>query len=135
MARAKVVARPTGRPVIPVHIEHDTAHVLVRSDGSVRHAVEIGFTDEQVGRMKAGYICAKCYEDLDTAFPDECPVCHFPMAERQAELFAKRFEGTKWVGPTTSLDEEYEIMHFLREKELRDRQQVWTPSITVPRSL
>lgn len=133
--RAKVVARPTGRPVKPVNIEKATGHTLVRADGSVVDAVEIGFSERDVQRMRDGYVCAKCYEDLDTAFPDECPVCRFPMRDRQAQLFAERFQGTKWVGPTTSLDEEYEIMHFLREKERREQQKMWTPSIVVPRGL
>lgn len=134
----KVTARPTGRPVIPRNIDVDPNHVLVRSDGEVRDALNVSYDAFDIGRMREGYVCIACKEDLDTPFPDECPVCHFPMRERQPERFAKEYEGTVWVGPTTTIEEELEVMNFLRERnrrefELRERITIPKPQIIVPR--
>ena len=134
----KVTARPTGRPVIPRNIDVDPNHVLVRSDGEVRDSLNVSYDAFDIGRMREGYVCIACKEDLDTPFPDECPVCHFPMRERQPERFAKEDEGTVWVGPTTTIEEELEVMNFLRERnrrefELRERITIPKPQIIVPR--
>lgn len=135
MARKRVVAQPTGRPVIPTFVDEAAGLVLIREDGQVRGAIEIGLNEDDINRIRAGYICAKCYEDLDTPFPDECPVCHFPMAEKQSELFAKRFQGDRWVGPQTTDDEERAIMMEMRERRYREEKKIWTPSISFPKSL
>lgn len=92
------------------------------------------YNEYDVGRMRAGYICLQCKEDLDTAFPDECPVCHYKMAARQAEDFAKEFQGTTHIGPSTTLAEEREIMNFLREEEASKQNVIWKPQILVPRT-
>jgi hypothetical protein len=80
-----------------------------------------GLTEEQVGRIRAGYTCIKCLEDYTSPYPDECTVCHFPMRDKQQEEFAKDFRGDIPFGPTTTLDEEREIMNEMREREQHDR--------------
>src|SRR5574337_160544 len=139
MSRKPVLARPTGRPV-KLEIIESQGDVLVFNDGRPpRAAARVGFSVEDTGRMRAGYICAKCFEDLDTAFPDECPVCHFPMRDEQPRLFAERFQGTEWVGPSTTLDEERAIMNEMRERAARERTGhdilVAKPQIIVPRDI
>jgi len=126
-------AKPTGRPVIPLAIDNDTETLIFFEDGRPpRSPVIMYFSDYDIGRMQAGYICIQCYEDLDTAFPEECPVCRYKMAERQAEEFAKDYRGNAHIGPSTSLEQEREIMNYLRSKE---REEIWRPSIVVPRSI
>lgn len=128
-------ARPTGRPVIARAVDNDEQHVIIRPDGQEVAAALMAFEEHDMGRMRAGYICVNCYEDLDTAFPDHCPVCRFPMAARQAERLAKEFVGTTRVGPSTTLDEEREIMNEMRARRRAEEQGIWTPSITVPRGI
>lgn len=129
-------ARPTGRPVIPLGIDNDDQSLVFFEDGRPpRSPVIMFFGDHDIGRMRAGYICIQCYEDLDTSFPDECPVCHYKMAARQAEEFAKDYRGNAHIGPSTTLEEERAIMNFLREKEAREKGYLWKPSILVPKGL
>lgn len=140
MSRKRVVARPTGRPV-NLQLLEPAGDILLFSDGRPpRAAARVGLEDEDdFGRMRAGYICARCFEDLDTAFPDECPVCHFPMAEQQARLIAERYQGTEWVGPSTSLEDERAIMIEMRERAARERAGhdilVAKPQIIIPRGI
>jgi hypothetical protein len=136
--RAKVKALPTGRPVIPQGSDIDSVSVAIMPDGRVFQRTVHGFTEEQVARMRAGYTCVKCYEDHDTAFPDECLVCKFPMRDKQTEEFAKDFRGEIAFGPSTSLDEEREIMNDMREREAHERRialglSIPKPSIIVPK--
>jgi len=129
-------ATPTGRPVIPVKVMESTDElVFYEDDRAPRSPVHMVLSEFDVGRLAAGYICLQCKEDLDVAFPDECPVCHYRMAERQAEDFAKQFKGTTHLGPSTTIADERMIMDELREREAREAGALWTPKIAVPRSI
>lgn len=129
-------ARPTGRPVIPVTIEDDPDNLIFFEDGRPpRSPVWMTFSEYDVGRMQSGYVCLQCKEDLDTAFPEVCPVCGYHMARDQAEDFAKEFKGVTHVGPSTTLEEERAIMNYLREKKATEDGTRWKPQIVVPRGL
>jgi hypothetical protein len=110
----------TGRPVIPAATDVDVEAVTVFPDGRVMQKTTFGLTEEQVGRIRAGYTCVKCLEDYD-APPTVCRVCHFPMAERQTEEFAKDFRGEIRFGPSTTLDEEYEIAEETIQRDAYDK--------------
>jgi hypothetical protein len=119
--RRKVEALSTGRAIVPQAADIDPVSVSVMPDGRAFQRTVHGFTEEIVGRMRAGYVCVKCYEEHDTAFPDACVVCQFPMREKQTEEFAKDFRGDIAFGPSTTLDEERGIMNEMRERERFDR--------------
>jgi hypothetical protein len=68
------------------------------------------FHPYDLGRIREGYGCLRCWQPFETAFPAVCTLCPYPVAERQAEDFAAEFEGPKWVGPSTSLADEFERM-------------------------
>jgi len=128
----------SGRAVIPQGSDIDPASVSIMPDGRVFQRTVHGLSEEQVGRIRAGYTCIKCYEDYIDAFPDECSVCKFPMREKQMEEFAKDFRGDIKFGPSTSLDEEREIMNEMRERAAYERAlelglTIPTPRIIVPR--
>jgi hypothetical protein len=96
-----------------------------------------GLTEEQVERIRVGYICIKCLEAHDSPFPDQCAVCRFPMRAHQAEEFTKDFRGNIRFGPSTSLDEEYEIAEEQIARDAYDRATklgliLPKPSIVVP---
>ena len=130
----------SGRAVVPQGSDIDSHSVSIMPDGRVFQRTVHGLTEEQVGRIRAGYTCIKCYEDYIDAFPDECSVCRFPMREKQTEEFAKDFRGDIAFGPSTSLDEERGIMNEMREREAYERAlelgiRIPTPRIIVPRDV
>lgn len=121
MGKARVLANQSGRAVIAEASDIDIEAVTVMPDGRVFQRTVFGLTEEQVGRIRAGYTCVKCLEDYTSPFPDHCIVCKFPMRERQMEEFAKDFRGEIKFGPSTTLDEERGIMNEMRERERHDR--------------
>lgn len=120
-------------PVKIVGVELDPNHIIVTSHGEMRQAPMIYLTEEDMGRINAGYVCAKCFEVQGIPFPKECSVCKFPMSDQQAEFVAKSYEGTVRLGPSTTYEEENAIMNEWAEKEAfkRDRMphkpQIWVP--------
>lgn len=138
MSRKPVTAKSTGRPVRLI-ITEEPGEMLYYDDGRPPQiAATVAFEDpDDMGRMRAGYICAQCFEDLDVPFPDHCPVCGFAMRDDQAEYIAKRFVGDVWVGPQTSIEDEKAIMLEMRERAYRERDKndilVAKPQIIVPR--
>ena len=62
----------SGRPVIAQGSDIDHMSVSIMPDGRVFQRTVHGLTEEQVGRIRAGYTCIKCYEDYIDAFPDQC---------------------------------------------------------------
>ena len=121
MARRKHLATQTGEAIIPDAVDIDPDAYVVMPDGrrTQRHA--FGLTDEVVERIKQGYVCIKCLEAYANAFPDKCLVCGFPMRDQQAAEFAKDFRGGVQYGPSTTIDEEYEIAEEMIQKDAYDR--------------
>lgn len=78
----------------PLHVEDDTeGGLVVYGNGDVRRDIAIYPTKEQYEMMKQGYMCVRCFELQDTAFPETCGVrgCDgypdgFPMRERQRQV-------------------------------------------------
>lgn len=67
--------------------------LAIYGDGSVRRDIDIYPTKEQYELMRQGYMCIRCFELQETAFPETCgvPGCDgyrdgFPMRERQREV-------------------------------------------------
>ncbi len=139
MARKlKREANFTGRPVTTEWSDVDPMAFTVMPDGRKMERTVFGLTEEQVGRIQAGYTCVKCLEDYDTAFPDECKVCKFPMREHQAAEFAKDYRGEVRYGPSTTIDEEYEIAEEMIQRDAYNKAVklgliLPKPSIIVPR--
>ena len=140
MSRKKVTAKSTGR-FVRMTITDEPGEMLYYNDGRPPQiAATVALDDpEDMERMKQGYVCAQCFEDLDTPFPDECPVCHFPMREEQSDFLAKRFVGDVWVGPSTTLEDEQAIMLEMRERAYREARgndiAVAKPQIIIPRGI
>jgi hypothetical protein len=140
VAKRKVLADMSGRAVIPQGSDIDPESVTIMPDGRAFSRTVFGLTDEQVEKIRQGYICVKCLEEYTSPFPDECSVCRFPMRERQGEEFAKDYRGEVRFGPSTTLDEERGIMNEMREQATRERAlrlglSIPKPSIIIPRDL
>jgi hypothetical protein len=120
------------KPVIPIDVQEDEGYVTLTYDGEVRSAARITLAPDDVGRMKAGYVCAKCWEPHAVAFPKQCSVCRFPMAERQSEFLAKAYQGNVRLGPTVSMEDELAAIEDLQQRKEREA-TVSAPQIIVPR--
>lgn len=123
------------RPVIPLAVENDEGYVEIRSDGSVRRAARIILEPDDVGRMRAGYVCARCWEPHATPFPKECRLCGFPMSDKQSEFLSKAYQGSVRVGPSTSLADELALLEETEELMRHEERGVSVPTILVPRSI
>ena len=114
-------ATPTGEPIVAQYVDTDTESYTRLPDGRTMSTPLFALTDEQVERIRQGFICIKCLEAYDSAFPDLCTVCHFPMRLRQIEEFGKTFRGGIAFGPTTTIDEEYEIATEMIQRDAYDK--------------
>lgn len=138
--RAVRTAKSTGR-FVRLTITDEPGETLIYDDGRPPQiAATVALEDpEDMERMRAGYVCAQCFEDLDTAFPDHCPVCGFAMRDEQAAFIAKRFVGDVWVGPSTTLEDEQAIMLEMRERAYREARgndiAIAKPQIILPRGI
>ena len=113
-------ATPTGEPII-AQVDIDVDSFTRLADGRNVQGHIFGLTEEQVERVRLGYICIKCLEALDSAFPDFCPVCKFPMNKHQMEEYAKTYRGDIKFGPSTTIEEEYAIAEETIAREAYDK--------------
>jgi len=119
--RKRFTARPTGEAVIPSHVDIDVDSFMVMPDGRRMERPLFALTEEQVERIRLGYICMQCLEAHDAPFPDQCAVCQYPMRERQVEEFGRDFKGRIRFGQQTTDEEEYQIAEETIQKEAYDR--------------
>lgn len=129
------MARDARRPVIPVAVEESDTHALLLKDGTTRSAYNITLSPEDTGRVRAGYVCVRCYETQDAPFPEECWVCKFPMKERQLEYFGRAFQGNQHMGPTTSLEDELAMLREAEEIVRREEHGFQPIHMVVPRGI
>jgi hypothetical protein len=79
------------KPCVPLKIEPvDLAVSLV--DGRVFRDYRMVFAKEDIERMRAGYVCVKCLEPHEHAWPERCSICGSPMRDEQARFFAAWFD-------------------------------------------
>lgn len=116
-------------PVIPLAVELDTENVVINSAGEVRQDYRVILKEEDVGRMKAGYVCARCLETQERPFPKQCWICKFPMSDRQSEFIAKAYQGSVRVGPSTSLADELAALdEWEEQQEALQRDEIHRPT-------
>ncbi len=131
-------AIPSGRPVVAATQDIDIDSFTVMPDGRRMQRTVFALTEEQVGRIRAGYTCVKCLEDHVTAFPDACSVCKFPMRQHQTEEFAKDFRGNIRFGSEMSDEDELAAAEEQIQRDAYDKATALglilpKPSISVPR--
>lgn len=99
---------PWAEPVIPIEVGQSQDQGIYLPDGRVQVAVEFVLRADDIERIRLGYVCAKCLEPHEQAWPERCVACGAPIREEQAEVFAREFGGEVPVGPATSLADELE---------------------------
>jgi hypothetical protein len=55
--------------------------------------LNIAASTEDVEQVRQGYRCINCWEPLENAWPKGCPLCGFPIADKQSETFARVYKG------------------------------------------
>lgn len=126
------------RPAIPVAVDIDTKRFLVDTRTGERiQSIEHIYTEYDVGRIRAGYVCIHCGEaqhenGMPVAFPVKCWVCAFPMRDEQVARFGREFDGYTTVGPSKSIEElraeDEEAKERARRKREKPTSRIWLPS-------
>jgi len=105
-------------PVVPLDINQSEHEGIVTADGRVMRQPVLVLKPEDMERMRAGYVCMKCLEPFEQAWPVRCPVCGAPVRTRQADYFAMHYDPSQiQLGPSTTLEEERARLPELRAKE------------------
>ena len=84
--------------------------LVLYANGETRRDIEIHPTKEQYDLMRQGYMCIRCFELQETAFPETCgmPGCDgyrdgFPMRERQRDVMeTEMYDEVRQLPPTPS---------------------------------
>jgi len=94
------------KPVIPIGVEE--AGKVLRHGGHLYNIPCYILDEDGVERVRLGYVCLMCLEPHEQPYPEKCNVCPFPMRELQDEVFRVMYGGEVPVGPSTTLEEEWE---------------------------
>lgn len=112
----------------------DAGIAELQDDDRVFQGVSAVFCDADIEAMRTGYKCIQCWENLDNAYPEACPVCGFGCSEFQSETFAKIYAGWKPMGSQIDWDAEAERLDR-QEYERNVRARASRSNIVVPRGL
>jgi hypothetical protein len=104
------------KPVVPIAIEPAEQGIWL-PDGRVHGEVQLTLSQDDVNRMRAGWVCAKCLEPFESAWPIRCPVCGAPVRNEQSAYFAREFGGEVGLGPSFTIADELEALDEHRRKE------------------
>jgi len=106
-------------PVFRAVLRDDTHSVWKENDGRLQRNVVASVDIETFRAMQAGFMCLRCYEPMEDAFPDQCDLCGYPMQERQVMDIAMEFRGHEHIGPGLPISEYLEEMD--RRADERER--------------
>jgi hypothetical protein len=76
----------------PISIGH-VHQGLWLPDGRVLGEVQLTWPAEMVERFRAGYVCIRCLEPQERAWPERCSLCGYTIRRSQAEFFAHEYGG------------------------------------------
>lgn len=108
------------RPVLPLAAE-DVHQALWLPDGRVQGEVQLTLSPDDIGRIRAGYVCAKCLEPHESPWPERCQACGSPMRAEQAAFFAREFGGVAPPWERPSAEEELAGLEERRRKQEEER--------------
>lgn len=124
-AQTKAGARVTERwrkPIIPLEIDLHPSEGIELPDGRVLVNPIFTLDDEQVERLRLGYVCAKCFEPFEHAWPVRCNACGAPVRREQAAYFAREFGGVAPLGSGLNLNDELASLEERRRKREEAKQ-------------
>ena len=97
---------PGTRIPLPKFLVQDIeSEVWVPSSGRVQRGARVILMPETLEAIKAGWICLRCLEPQDEAFPFRCTSppemgCDYRISDRQLRDVALEYEGEVELGPT-----------------------------------
>jgi hypothetical protein len=99
---------------VVIDVEPHATKAYVTPDGRHFQDSSITLTPEAADRIWKGYMCARCLEPFDEAYPERCVVCGFAVRELQRQLLERDFLGRD---PTvvSGFPLERELEHLERE--------------------
>jgi hypothetical protein len=114
----------------PVEIVDQPDEIIVEGDVASR-SYNVKWPQEMISRIRLGYVCLKCYEPQEVAFPNECanPICAYPMGIRQTRDFELEFQGEEQFVADSERDAE--DLEILAERSARRTHRTGS-SISVP---
>jgi len=80
----------------PIVVEEDAGVMEVHETPEGRRlmsGLNIAARAEDVEQVRQGYRCLNCWEPLEHAWPRACPLCTYPISEKQADDFARVYKG------------------------------------------
>jgi hypothetical protein len=102
---------------VPISLE-PVDQGLFLPDGRRLGIVAPVLSPADIERARAGYLCLKCLEPFEHAWPERCAVCGAPIRKEQAAYLAREFEQADLARP--SVDDELAELHERRAKEERN---------------
>lgn len=94
------------KPVIPLGIEE--AGKMLIHNGRMYNVPCYILSEDDVERVRLGYVCVMDLEPHEIPYPAACTTCGFPMRAIQDQVFGVMYQGEVAVGPSTTIDEEWE---------------------------
>jgi hypothetical protein len=85
---------------------------------------------DDINRIRHGYVCIVCLQCHEQPYPEHCAHdgCLFPIRAHQDEVFAQMYVGEMEVGPSTSLQEEFEIAkEEVARQHYEKGSSIWIP--------
>lgn len=86
-------------PVFRAVLRDDTSSVWTDGTDRLQKNVLVTLDPESFRAIQAGHLCLRCYEPQDSAFPEMCSMCGYPMRERQIMDVSVEFKGSDHIGP------------------------------------
>lgn len=101
----------------PLAIEAAPDRGLYLPDGRILGESQLVWSEDEIDRFRAGYKCVNCLEPQESAWPERCSLCGYPMQTEQASFFASQFDGEVLLGRRISLSDEIEMLEENRRRE------------------
>lgn len=115
--------------MLKADVEDSADKLIIEPDGTVRRDVNVFLTEAQYRKMRAGYLCPWCYQELKHAFKLTCGSWHYGPAEpTQAEWHAfmdEEFRGVEWLGAKPA--HQNAIENQWDRDEFVSRTGIWVP--------
>ena len=122
-----VALRPRWARPVREYGHEDRAFVLRLGDTKIEFPLWQLYEDDKE-RVRLGYVCIKCLNPHERPYPEECEICLLPMRALQDLLFLRLYVGEVNVGPSTTLEEEFEmLLEQAQRKRHNPHAHIWVP--------
>lgn len=102
-----------------VAVEPD-AESFMHMGGRTYAGVNVTVDQETKDAMFAGFVCAKCFEPQESAWPEVCsmPGCGMAIRDKQGAMLEELYQGERWIGSRQSIADELEQMPYHKKSRI-----------------